>query len=799
MNEIERPISFSELLQRCKQIEVPLIQRDYAQGRDAQKDVRDEFLKALHGALILPPGDRRLPLNLDFVYGSMEGQNKESFLPLDGQQRLTTLFLLHWYLAWRDDALPDFQSKVQDGKHARFTYRVRPSSREFFDAMVNFDPSTPAETVSSVRRLIHDQPWFFLHWRLDPTIQAALTMLDAIHERFKDTTGFYARLVNQQQPVITFQLLPLEHFGLTDDLYIKMNARGKPLTAFETFKARFEELLRELFPTEKRKLGGADLSIAEFFERQIDTQWTNFFWRYKNPETNNFDDALMNLFWVLIRAGLNPEDQNFADDTTSLRGQFLTASYQHFHERGWLTRTFAENLICLLETWSKGGGGLAQQLPNSNYFNELGLFESAIKKAFDIEYTTLVFFAAFVSYLRQHQGGGVTPEPLNEWIRVVFNLAQNTNIERPDEYGRSLTGIQKLLPHSHEILQALAETEIETSGFSPQQVREEVLKAKLIRLHPGWKKRILAAEQHGYFLGQIGFLLSFSRVSETAEKTPVKNWPENVHLELQASYDQYLRKAQLTFNDSGLVSLKPHLWKRALLVIGDYVLQTGRNYSFVSNPSTYPDSWKRFLRDETPQRDCLKTLWDKLDPTAPIEAQLQKIISDASGLEEWRAAVVKHPEVIDYCGLQEFRWEDDSDEIYLLRKQQMNGFHAELFSYALFQELDSDVGRKSLEPLLLRPYEPVNMTEFEPYIPLWFDYSKSRVSFVLFSNNDGFRIHVAKPQLAKFSEVDGALRNECGFLDDGNNLAKSSSRAEIHTVLRRLAKALAGLSAPAVK
>ena len=31
--------------------------------------------------------------------------------------------------------------------------------------------------------------------------------------------------------------------GLNDDLYIKMNSRGKPLTEFENFKARFQGLI----------------------------------------------------------------------------------------------------------------------------------------------------------------------------------------------------------------------------------------------------------------------------------------------------------------------------------------------------------------------------------------------------------------------------------------------------------------------------------------------------------------------------------------------------------------------------
>jgi uncharacterized protein with ParB-like and HNH nuclease domain len=71
-------------------IEIPLIQRDYAQGRRNRRvdDIRSTFLEDLHQAL---NGGR--PIGLDFVYGEV---NDGTFEPLDGQQRLTTLFLLHW-------------------------------------------------------------------------------------------------------------------------------------------------------------------------------------------------------------------------------------------------------------------------------------------------------------------------------------------------------------------------------------------------------------------------------------------------------------------------------------------------------------------------------------------------------------------------------------------------------------------------------------------------------------------------------------------------------------------------------
>ena len=67
------------------QIEIPIIQRDYAQGRLGKEHLRNNFLVNLKLAL-----DYQLPepaLKLDFVYGS-EDEGKLS--PLDGQQRLTT-------------------------------------------------------------------------------------------------------------------------------------------------------------------------------------------------------------------------------------------------------------------------------------------------------------------------------------------------------------------------------------------------------------------------------------------------------------------------------------------------------------------------------------------------------------------------------------------------------------------------------------------------------------------------------------------------------------------------------------
>ena len=105
-------------------IEIPIIQRDYAQGRVGKEYLRKNFLSDLKDAL-----DKGEELKLDFVYGSKD-DNKLN--PLDGQQRLTTLWLLHWYIALRSGKLNDVCEKLK-----RFTYETRISSREFCKGLCN--------------------------------------------------------------------------------------------------------------------------------------------------------------------------------------------------------------------------------------------------------------------------------------------------------------------------------------------------------------------------------------------------------------------------------------------------------------------------------------------------------------------------------------------------------------------------------------------------------------------------------------------------------------------------------------
>lgn len=261
--------SFWQLLQR-QRIEIPIIQRDYAQGREDKTEIRKEFLSALHKSL----SDGK-PIRLDFIYGSNLG---DTFQPLDGQQRLSTLFLLHWYASASAGMLSE---EVKD-KLTRFSYETRASSREFCNALVT-KFITIDWSANEIRSFIINSSWFFLSWKKDPTIDAMLRAIDDIHSQFKNMDNLWEKLCSDSI-LISFYYVKLENFGLTDDLYIKMNARGKLLTPFENFKAKFQEHIQ-------KHNWERDVEFSDSFASKVDTKWTELFW--KHQKMHRIDDAFI--------------------------------------------------------------------------------------------------------------------------------------------------------------------------------------------------------------------------------------------------------------------------------------------------------------------------------------------------------------------------------------------------------------------------------------------------------------------------------------------------------------------------
>lgn len=299
----ENKFTFKELITGNKDknieamtIEIPMLQRDYAQGRDDTKTtrIRERFLTSIFEVL----SGEKANLHLEFIYGSAKNGK---FIPLDGQQRLTTLFLLHWYFGFGKLKDGEKSNILKDGeKKSKFVYETRVSSREFCDMLVNLERKE-LQNGEKISAQIKDNAKFLPFWEKDPTVKSMLNMLDAIHEKANGKN-----LNKENLNKIDFDFLPMDKYKLTDELYIKMNARGKGLTEFENFKAKFEDLL------EKEKFR----HLLRYFKNKIDKDWAEKFWEFRDKKeeenpADSADKAFMSYFYFISEMLFYKEKENF--------------------------------------------------------------------------------------------------------------------------------------------------------------------------------------------------------------------------------------------------------------------------------------------------------------------------------------------------------------------------------------------------------------------------------------------------------------------------------------------------------
>jgi hypothetical protein len=501
--------TFWKLINEYK-IEIPIIQRDYAQGRNVDKipEIRKEFLESLYNASV----HENHTLDFDFVYGSVE--NREGIkvlLPLDGQQRLTTLFLLHWYLATKENKTSEIK-----GILSRFTYETRVSSRDFCYSLVErgikFDSGKENVKISE---LIKDAHWFYISWIKDPTIKAMLIMLDDIHLTFRDTQGCFEKLTRDinSNPPVTFRFLELENFGLTDNLYIKMNARGKPLTDFENFKAKFNQIIGDVLP---EKL--LDFSL------KIDNSWTDVFWKYK--EANTIDNPFMRYIYFITEM-LYVESQDVLPTTNPFlynENNVPKINYELI-KSVYSRKENIEFLIDSLDFWVKISMDPDEFI--NNIFSEeyerdkLVIFDGKSNlwqrcltgDSFGIAEKILLYSLLKRCILLNQYSYSVD---LVEFLRVIRNLllrvrqAVNTRYTsnlRFDFMKRQLKDVTDLLIQNKNVYKILTQKEFNMPGFSKDSVDSEIKKAILIENNMAIKEKIHKLEDNPLFKGCIDNVL----------------------------------------------------------------------------------------------------------------------------------------------------------------------------------------------------------------------------------------------------------------------------------------------------
>ena len=504
---------------RIAKVLIPRLQRAYAQGRKNESELRELFLTDIFNAL-----QENSLLEMNFVYGSApiaSSNDEHNFELLDGQQRLTTLFLLHWYVANSElDSIPEYLQK--------FEYQTRTTSTDFIRELTARKIIISDKPSKSIRKA----KWYSYAFQNDATITAMLTMLDSIDEKYKQAAvhNLYERLDN-----LKFYVLLLEGYGLSEELYIKMNARGLPLTPFENFKSDLIKYMKSDERYQKDTIIGNlkkhSLKYYLAFASKIDTSWIDLFWEKDTTSSKEYNQRYFRFFnryffikYVLEENKRRPSEDLRKDEKVlffdDISEKMQDERYLHFnHYKEVISANpfkdyfrSVEIVLDVLNRYYKDVIRHAMQYPFENV-DEWDFYSdrSAYRRI------NAIAFSAVVEYIEASAEAGIDIlESFDEanfkrWMRIVWNMIENTNIAGivPEIYLMSrLSEIIHLEGATKDVYTALSKRK-KLSNDSRSLI-EEIDKATEIVNHPeeNWEEAFISAEHNDFLRGMIGFFFS---------------------------------------------------------------------------------------------------------------------------------------------------------------------------------------------------------------------------------------------------------------------------------------------------
>lgn len=636
-------------------IEIPKIQRDYVQGRNAANIQAsfDLLLEDIKNALY-----ENKPLDLNFIYGKVV--QGSIFIPIDGQQRLTTLFLLHTY-GW---IIAEDKNEYNVDLFKKFKYETRSFSKKFLEAYVEHLSQIVIGVDSRISDIITDEYWFQTEWLSDPTVFSMLTALNQIQKRFNKKADLLKKLTKGN---VRFQFLETNDIGDEEDLYIKLNARGRLLSDFENLKSEIEEALQ----------GGLQMNVSD----KMDGYWRDYFWnlaysqfiaQYDDSKKLNLCDMLdkvsiLFFHWFFyckaLLGGIKKEKEELLRNK---RAFFRLEDYDID-----IAEAMAE-LEVILDKLSNDA-----KLSSSQGYDEW-LISCLDYYGDDVIFEDIVKFWAYL-LCQKHT---LSDDKYVTWRRVAKHLTENSEFNEKT-ISNAIRSIYVLDEFTPSLLSSLSSGKIDPgklAAINVEMVKEEIRKAKLIEGDNDWKPLIYDAEDTIQCLnGQITALLDFSNEDMPAFKV-------------------YADKFNYIFDKNGVPDSSIFLFRRALLTFGDYSL----NYSsYLINPdkTRYRD-WRSLLNsDNGDKRNFFKLLLDALDINKDLNSQLNTIIKSFTDTNASKYIYIRIDGVMDYMKKGMFRcnWWAPNRTLLVPGQMQNGKWNAEDRTYAIYCMLN-DEGYPRLDP-----------------------------------------------------------------------------------------------------
>ncbi|TKZ34160.1 DUF262 domain-containing protein, partial [Brachyspira catarrhinii] len=649
-------LSLIDFFKKYSRIEIPKIQRDYAQGRENESEVANRFLDKIFECLKYGTN-----LELDFIYGSVD-KNNVVYL-LDGQQRVTTLFLLYWYIALKEDKYKEIECLKN------FTYSTRVSSREFCQNIIDidnvenikqyYDEKSKDDDKVKLCNIIKDFYWFTNE--NDPTIKAMLNMIDKIEAKYKlCNENLFDKLSN-----IRFYFLPLEDFKLTDEIYLKMNARGKPLTSFENFKALLEDFFKDKI----------DKGILQQYKIKIDTSWVNFIWTL-NKDCKKVDDLFMKLFRFIFEM-LYYSQIEIVKDTSKLQIEksnleFFELFFSHIGDEGKKEKEYLNKLkensiknekdqlnkninfiINIFDILSSLGKCKLETLFNDIFYynnesendedkynkictfdNNLNVFnnDNNLFEFFkNIEKRILIFSVFKIlnyEYLKNKENiiDNIKNTYFNK-LRLIRNLLYNTNNLQNNNIYYQMKLIDRIIKEDEitvmEYQISDKEKRIENTLFTNDLVKSEKIKLDILKsCDEKIRKRIYACENNVFLQGNIDFLLDNignENIVNVVNYIFTKNGFNN------ENGNYLIHRAILVFIDKGEIeSFKPY--------------NSTTIYIFRNNKDN--DNKKLLIKYPNKLKEFINTIFnDKVNET--ISDKCRNIIDNYKDDSHWKYLIIK--------------------------------------------------------------------------------------------------------------------------------------------------------------
>lgn len=663
-NKESKPFSFKSFLEQYHVV-IPMVQRDYAQGRttDDVTRVRNRFLDAIKSYLVKSEDDNDV-MKMDFIYGEKElvwstttANKLEKIIvtPLDGQQRLTTLYLLHWYAAKKGVVEASNYEFLNN-----FTYDIRPSSRDFCSHLLQYVPDW---SLSFHDQLV-DQNWFMGEWLNDPTVIGMLVMLDSINDKFGNIANLWEILTGEKARIV-FYFLPLSENGLSDELYIKMNSRGKKLTAFEHFKAEYEDLYEK------------DSDEARTVNHKFDVEWADTFFPYRNQD-DIVDNEFMKYFFYVshilcYEQGIKKSNDEFeliklvySDSLNAVANRnYLEDAfdcwYRVMKDYGSIDNFFAKYLSGF--TYEKGKVTTFKSV--YEYFDTQNFFHACVKLYQvnnNFSYSDFLFLYGIITYLINKDA--IKEDEFIDRLRTLRNLIWNSN---SGEIRGDADYMKDMLCEVKDLMLAGVINKELSHKFNGIQIDEEIEKKEkkqeidIENLHKFEDHPLIYGYASGLGYDNLGLVDTFVSLFDST--------PEFVKIH------------------------------RAMLAIDNY-MQTDSSRYYMGNHNR--STWSQLLHKSRNRNNFEKTmavlrmLLQRIKNGESLDIIINKYLSEKEEEQtfDWRYYFVKYPDMLRGAD-GELTWDDSNDYICTtLNKHQFNGQHWNPFLNVIYQNLSDKLRDK---------------------------------------------------------------------------------------------------------